>query len=69
MTDLTAELEALVRRYEAECDLQPPGADLDGLGKEFCRGIDLLIAKYGHSAVDKAIDSLPDARWPSVSLH
>ena len=69
MTDLTADLEALVRRYEAECDLQPPGANLDGLGKEFCEEIDLLIAKYGQAAVDKAIDSLPDGPWPSVLLH
>jgi hypothetical protein len=69
MSDLTARLEALVRRYEAECDLQPPGADLGDLDEEFCSEIDVLVAHYGHSAVDKAIDSLPDARWPSVSLH
>jgi hypothetical protein len=69
MTDLTAHLEALVRRYAAECDLQPPSAAIDRLGEEFRREIDLLAAQYGQAAVDKAIDALPDARWPSVSLH
>jgi hypothetical protein len=69
MTDLIAHLEALVRRYAAECDLQPPSAGLDGLGEDFCEEVDLLIAKYGQAAVDKAIDAMPDAAWPSVSLH
>jgi hypothetical protein len=69
MTNLTAHLEALVRRYAAECDLQPPGAVLDRLGEEFRREIDVLVAQYGQPAVDKAIGALPDARWPSVSLH
>ncbi len=69
MSDLTDHLEVLLRRYAADCDSQPPNADLDGLDEEFGREIDLLIDKYGQAAVDKAIHALPHARWPSVLLH
>lgn len=69
MTDLTARLEVLLRRYAAECESQPPSTALDRLGEEFRRKIDALVAQYGRRAVDKAIDALPDVRWPSVSLH
>ena len=69
MSDLTADLEALVRRYAAACDLLPPRATLDRLGEAFRREMDLLVAEYGQAAVDKAVDALPAVRWPSVSLH
>ena len=69
MSDLTADLDALVRRYAAAWDSGPPRAALDRLGEEFRREMDLLIAKYGKAAVDKAVDALPAVRWPSVSLH
>ena len=69
MSDLTADFEALVRRYAAACDLLPPRAALNRLGEAFRRQMDLLVAEYGQAAVDKAIDALPAVRWPSVSLH
>jgi hypothetical protein len=69
MSDLTADLDALVRRYAAEWDSGPPRADLDRLGADFRGEMDLLIAKYGRASVDEAIDAMVDPRWPSVSLH
>jgi hypothetical protein len=69
MSDLTDRLDVLLRRYAADFESQPPGTDLDRLGEEFRRGIDVLIAEYGQAAVDKAIDAVPDEPWPSVSLH
>jgi hypothetical protein len=69
MTDLTANLDALVSRYAAEWDSEPPTAELDHLSEEFSREMDLLIAQYGQAAVDRAIDAMADAPWPSVSLH
>jgi hypothetical protein len=68
MTDLTDRLEALLRRYAADCDAQPPIAALDRLREDFHWELELLIVKYGQAAVDKAIDAMPET-WPSVSLH
>jgi hypothetical protein len=69
MSDLTASLEALFRRYTAAIELQPDGASVDRLCEQFRQDLSELIAKYGHAAVDKAIDELRDDAWPSVGLH
>jgi hypothetical protein len=42
---------------------------LDRLCDHFRRDLGELIAEYGHSAVDTAIDELPDGPWPAVDLH
>ncbi len=67
MSDLTASLEALFRRYAEAVDLHPRA--LRRLHTEFRKDMDVLIAQFGKRAVDKAIAELPDERWPSVSLH
>ncbi len=67
MTDLTARLEVLMRRYAAACVSLPPSAALDRMAEEFRTEIDLLAAKYGQKAVDKAMNAM--SVWPSVSLR
>jgi hypothetical protein len=62
MDDLTARLQALMRRYAASCD-QP------GPYQRFRKELNLLISEYGYQAVDAALDNLPEEPWPSVSLH
>jgi hypothetical protein len=65
MDDLNARLEALLRLYAATSD-QGDGARSS---EQFRRDLALLVADYGHAAVDKALDEMPDEAWPSVDLH
>jgi hypothetical protein len=67
MRDLTARLQALFRSYAADIELNQDA--VDRLCEQFRRDLGELIVEYGHAAVDKAIDDLPDGPWPSVSLH
>jgi phosphate uptake regulator len=67
MSDLTARLRALFRSYAADIELNQDA--VDRLCEQFSRDLGELIAEYGHAAVDKAIDDLPDGPWPSVPLH
>ena len=66
MDELTARLEAIMRRYAAACD-QGEG---DGAQLEFHKELQLLVAQYGQPAIDAALDEeMSDGAWPSVSLH
>jgi hypothetical protein len=66
MDELTARLEAIMRRYAAACD-QGQG---DGAQLEFHKELQLLVAQYGQPAIDAALDEeMSDGAWPSVSLH
>jgi hypothetical protein len=67
MDDLPARVLSLFRRYAASIELNQDS--VDRLCDQFRLDLGELIAEYGHSAVDKAIDDLPDGPWPSVSLH
>jgi hypothetical protein len=67
MDDLAARLQALFRSYAVAIDLQPE--TIDRLCKRFREELRLLVVEYGHAAVDKAIDELPDRPWPSAFLH
>jgi len=69
MDELTARLEALFRYYAADHDPHESFAALGRLVAEFRREVRLLIAEYGQTAVDKALEEMPDAARPSVSLH
>jgi DNA-binding response OmpR family regulator len=63
MDELTARLEALLRRYAAAFD-QPQD---DRLGEQFRRDLQLLVAEYGPQPVSPALDEIPD--MPSGLLH
>jgi hypothetical protein len=67
MDDLAARLQALFRSYAVAIDLHPE--TIDYLCERFREELGLLVAEYGHAAVDKAIDELPDGPWPSALLH
>ncbi len=67
MDDLTARLEALLRRYAVAID-QGQG-EAAQLADEFRKGLRLLVAEFGQPAIDAALDELPKAASPSVSLH
>jgi hypothetical protein len=67
MSDLTASLEALLRLF-AEADSKD-WLDRTRLAEKFRDDLALLVAEYGPSAVDEALDELPDAALPSVALH
>jgi hypothetical protein len=67
MDDLPARVLSLFRSYAAAIELNPDS--VDRLCDQFRRDLGELIAEYGHAAVDRAIDELPDGPWPSVSLH
>jgi hypothetical protein len=69
MDDLTARLHALVRTYAAAIDQRPGREAIDRLSEQFRRDLGALIAEYGRTAVDEALDELPDGAWPSVELH
>jgi hypothetical protein len=68
MDELTARLESLLSRYRSVLD---QGKDDDG-GKtwdEFRKELQLLIAEYGASAVDAALNDIPDGAAAEISLH
>ena len=67
MDELTARLEALLRRCAVACH-QNKG-DGNQLWEQFRNDLQSLIAEYGPEAVDAAIDDLPDGAGPSFSLH
>ena len=67
MNDLPALLLVLFRSYATNIELNQDS--VDRLCDQFRLDLGELIAEYGDSAVDKAIDDLPDGPWPSVSLH
>jgi hypothetical protein len=65
MNELTARLEALMRRYAAACDR----GEADR-AEEFHKGLQLLVAQYGEPAIAAALDEeMSDGAWPSVALH
>ena len=65
MDELTARLEALMRRNAAACDHGEANR-----AEQFHRELQLLVAQYGQPAVDAALDEeMSDAAWPSLSLH
>jgi hypothetical protein len=66
MDELTARLEALMRRYAAACD-QGEG---DVAELAFHKELQLLVAQCGQPAIGAAPDEeMSDGAWPSVSLH
>jgi hypothetical protein len=67
MDDLTARLEALLRLF-AEADAKDQ-LDRTRLAEKFRKDLASLVAEYGPNALDAALDELPDAALPSVSLH
>lgn len=67
MNDLSAHLEALLRRYAAAIDQGQD--DAAQLLDEFRKGLRVLVAEFGQSAIDTALDALNDVVSPSVSLH
>jgi hypothetical protein len=66
--ELTARLEALLRRYLTEAS-KCKGVALDRLGEQYRRDIDQLVCKYGQAAVNAAMNAMPVAPWASVALH
>jgi hypothetical protein len=68
MDELTARLEALMRRSAAAYD-QGRG-DVPQLWEQFRKELQLLVAQYGQPAIDAAFDEeMSGGVWPSVSLH
>jgi hypothetical protein len=66
--ELTARLEALMRRTAAACD-QGKG-DVPQLLEQFHKEMRLLVAQYGQPAIDAALDEeMSGGAWPSVSLQ
>jgi hypothetical protein len=58
----------LLRRYLIEAS-KCQGAALDRLGEQYRRNIDQLVAEYGQTAVNAAMNAMPVVSWPSVALH
>jgi hypothetical protein len=70
MGDLSARLEALLRRYLAEASrCQGVTAAVDRLGEWYRRDIDQLVSEYGQPAINAAMSEMPIVSWPSVALH
>jgi hypothetical protein len=67
MDDLTARLEAILRRYAVAC--REGQLDDAQLAKRFRVDLQTLIAAYGFDAVEAALDAIPDAASPSAFLH
>jgi membrane carboxypeptidase/penicillin-binding protein PbpC len=67
MDDLTARLDSLFGHYAAFLD-QRRGDGVQ-LADQFRKDLHMLVAEYGQPAIDAALDELPDAASPSVSLH
>ena len=67
MNDLTARLEALLRRIHSTALNQ---AEWDTASAEQFRGdLHSLVSEYGPAAVNAALDKIPDAASPSDSMH
>ena len=68
MDNLTAQNDALFRRFAAELDMRRFGGVQ--ATRQFRADMDLLIAKYGQPAIDAALDEVFIGEvWPSASLH
>jgi hypothetical protein len=67
MDDLTARLQALMRRYAAYCDQYPD--DCVRLEEQLRQDLALLVAEYGRPAIDAALNGMSNDAWPSASLH
>jgi hypothetical protein len=67
MDELTARLESLLARYAAARDRDK--GDGSRLWEQFRNELHLLTAEYGPTAVDAALDRLPDGAGASISLH
>ena len=68
MDDLTVRIEAMFRRYAA--DLNQSQADGVQLAGKFRRDMDSLIAEYGTTVIEAALDKIPIGEvWPSAALH
>jgi hypothetical protein len=62
MDDLTTRLESLLRCLH-------PYAEVDRMGEQFRRELEVLIAEYGFEAVIGALAALADETTPSASWH
>jgi hypothetical protein len=70
MDELTALLEALLRRYLVRTSrFRGVTAALDRLGEQYRRHIDQLVSQYGQLAINAAMIEMPLVSWPSVALH
>jgi hypothetical protein len=66
MSELIARLEALLR----DCSACDEGRHDGGqMAQQFRRDLRLLVAEYGPSAVDAALDELPDGAGAPASHH
>lgn len=67
MYDLTARLEALLRRYAAAMDQAQ--VETGQLVDEFRKGLSLLVAEFGQPAIDAALNKMGGEASPSGSVH
>jgi hypothetical protein len=67
MDGLIARIESLLRGCAAACD--EGQGDGGRLVEQFRRDLRLLVAEYGPSAVDRALDEFSDKAGLRVSLH
>ena len=67
MNDLIARLESLMRRLDATACDQAEGDAASA--EQFRKELQSLVSEYGPEAVNAALDEMPDAASPSVSLH
>jgi len=66
MSDLIAQLEALLRGYSACGEGHDDGGQLV---QQFRKDLRLLVAEYGPNAVDVALDELPDGAGARRASH
>jgi hypothetical protein len=66
MNELSARLEALLRLYASAFDGE---GETGRLGERFRKDLRLLIAEYGVTAVDAALDDTPDDAYPSIAPY
>jgi hypothetical protein len=66
MNELSARLEALLRHYGAAFDGE---SEAGPLGTQFRTVLRMLIAEYGVTAVEAALDDIPDDTTPSIAPY
>jgi hypothetical protein len=68
MDDLTARLEALLGSLRSIAETSDK-TQRASIAERFRAKLALLIAEYGDDAVSVALDAIPDAGSPDISIH
>ena len=67
--NLSDRLEALLRRYAQAYEIDGCDPEAARLAERFRKDLRSLVSEYGPSAVEAALDEIPDNPSPPIAPH